>query len=288
MTNNCDVSVIFVNYKTKDLTISAINSVIEKTQNINFEIFVVDNNSQDGSIEEIEKQFPDINVIKNKSNIGFGAANNLAIKQAKGKYILCLNTDTVLMNNALRIMFDYMEENPNTGVCGGNLYNENLKPSMSYANFPNFWNCLAFSWLIKRIFPILRNHTETKKIKEVDFITGADIFLRKSVLDAIGYFDENFFMFAEEADLCKRIKNTGYKRVIVPEAKIIHLEGKSSANFWGNIKLRVKSRYLYAQKHQTIIDILGMKLSYILLHSLALIFTFNKENIELIKLHFKG
>ena len=90
-----DVSIIFVNYKTKDLTINAIKSVIEKTQEIKFEIFVIDNNSQDGSIEAIEKEFPNVNIIKNPVNAGFGAANNLAIKQANGKYILCLNTDTL-------------------------------------------------------------------------------------------------------------------------------------------------------------------------------------------------
>jgi GT2 family glycosyltransferase len=92
-----DVSIIFVNYKTKDFTINAIKSVIEKTQGIDFEIFVVDNNSQDGSIEAIEQNFPNINIIKNTTNKGFGAANNIAIKQAKGKYIFCLNTDTLFI-----------------------------------------------------------------------------------------------------------------------------------------------------------------------------------------------
>ena len=108
-----DVSIILVNYKTKDLTINAIKSVIEKTQGINFEIFVVDNNSKDGSIEAIEKEFPNINIIKNPINAGFGAANNLAINQAKGKYILCLNTDTLLINNAIKIMYNFMEKEEN-------------------------------------------------------------------------------------------------------------------------------------------------------------------------------
>ena len=97
-----DVSIIFVNYKTKDLTIDAINSVIEKTDGLDYEIFVVDNASNDGSIETIEQTFPDINIIESDINGGFGYANNLAIKQAKGKYVLCLNTDTLLVNNAIK------------------------------------------------------------------------------------------------------------------------------------------------------------------------------------------
>lgn len=283
-----DVSVIFINYKTKDLTINAINSVIEKTQDLEYEIFVVDNNSQDGSIEAIEKEFPNINIIKNPVNAGFGAANNLAIKQAKGKYILCINTDTLLINNAIKEMFDFMETNQKVGVCGGNLYDADLKPVMSYANFPDFWNCLSLSWVLKKIFPVLRNHAEIKTVKEVDFITGADIFFRKSVLDDVGIFDEQFFMYSEEVDLCKRIKNAGHQIKIVPDAKIIHLEGKSAKNFWNNAKMRVKSKYLYARKHQSIFEIQAMKISYVLLHIIALICTFNRENIELIKLHWKG
>ena len=282
------VSIILINYKTKDLTINAINSVIEKTEGIEYEIFVVDNNSQDGSIEAIEKAFPNINIIKNSVNAGFGDGNNIAIRQAYGKYILCLNTDTILINNAVKIMFDFMETNSDVGVCGGNLYDADLKSVMSYANFPNFWNSMSVSWLLKKIFPVLRNHKEIKNLKDVDFITGADIFFRKTVLDKIGIFDEQFFMYSEEVDLCKRIKNDGFKIKIVPDAKIIHLEGKSTKNFWNNTKMRVKSKYLYARKHQSTAAIYAMKVTYILMHLIAFIFTFNNENLELITLHKEG
>lgn len=285
-----DVSIIFVNYKTKDLTINAIKSVVEKTQGIDFEIFVVDNNSQDGSIEAIEKKFPQINIIKNTANTGFGAANNIAIKRAKGKYILCLNTDTLLINNAIKIMYDFMEkeDSKNIAVCGGTLYNENSNYIMSYANFPNLFNSLSFSWILKRLFPMIRNKKEPTNIKEVDFITGADIFFRKSILDKVGLFDETFFMYAEEVDLCKRIKNEGYSIKIIPQAKIIHLEEKSSKNFWENSRMRVKSKYLYARKNQSIIEIFLMKISYIIVHIIGYLFSFNKNHFENIKEHLKG
>lgn len=285
-----DVSIIFVNYKTKDLTINAIKSVVEKTQGIDFEIFVVDNNSQDGSIEAIEKEFPQINIIKNTANTGFGAANNIAIKRAKGKYILCLNTDTLLINNAIKIMYDFMEkeDSKNIAVCGGTLYNENSNYIMSYANFPNLLNSLSFSWILKRLFPMIRNKKEPTNIKEVDFITGADIFFRKSILDKVGLFDETFFMYAEEVDLCKRIKNEGYSIKIIPQAKIIHLEEKSSKNFWENSRMRVKSKYLYARKNQSIIEIFLMKISYIIVHIIGYLLSFNKNHFENIKEHLKG
>ncbi len=283
-----DVSIILVNYKTKDLTINAINSIIEKTQEIEYEIFVVDNNSQDGSIEAIEQEFPNIKIIKNSINAGFGAANNIAIKQAEGKYILCLNTDTLLINNAIKEMFDFLEANEKVGVCGGNLYDTEMQPTMSYASFPNFWNCLSTTWLLKKIFPKLRNHEEVQTVKDVGFITGADIFFRKSVLDNVGIFDEQFFMYYEEADLCKRIKNAGYQIKVIPNAKIIHLEGKSAKNFWNNTEMRVKSKYIYIRKHCSTITLFSTKISYILLHFFAYIFTLNNKNLELMELHKKG
>lgn len=283
-----DVSIILVNYRTKDLTIKTIKSIIEKTVGITYEIFVVDNKSQDGSIEAVEMVFPNVNIIKSPINGGFGYANNLAIRQADGKYIFCLNSDTLLINNAVKELYDYMENHEDVGACGGNLYDENAKPVMSYANFPNFWNCLSVSWLLKYLFPIIRNHREIMTEKEVDFVTGADIFFRKSVLDKVGLFDEQFFMYAEETDLCYRIKQAGYKIKVIPNSKIIHLEGKSSKNFWNNTQMRVLSKYLYARKNQSSFELYSMKISYILLHICAYLFTFDKQHIDLLKIHMKG
>lgn len=282
-----DVSIILVNYKTKDLTINCIESIYEKTKDLNFEIFVVDNNSDDGSIEAIEEKFSDIKIIKNQENYGFGKANNIAIKVAKGKYIFCLNTDTLLINNAIKNLFDFMEDNNTIGACGGNLYDAQNNPVMCYSDFPNLWNCTSLSWLIRKVIPSARNKT-VKKVKEVDFVAGADIFFRKDVLDKIGLFDEKFFMYCEEVDLCKRIKDNGYSIKIVPEAQIIHLAGKSSTNFWRNTKMRVKSKYIYARKHQSLLDIYSMKISYLIMHTIGYLLGFNKEHIELIKLHLEG
>ena len=284
-----DVSIIFINYKTKDLTINAIKSVFEKTQGIDFEIFVVDNNSQDGSIEAIEEEFPNINIIKNQTNAGFGAANNIAIKQATGKYILCLNTDTLLVNNAIKIMYDFMEQedNQNTGACGGYLYNEKFEPTAAGGNFPNVID-LLLKFKIK--FPskiyykyavaLLSNDIINKK--EVDNIIGADIFFRKSVLDKVGLFDEKFFMYLEETDLCYRIKQANYKIKFVEKAKIIHLEGKSTKNKTSSKKMFKKSQFMYLRKHKPN-DIIKYKILYFILYLIDWLFLGNKESLELLK-----
>ena len=254
-----DVSIIFVNYKTKDLTIKAIKSVQEKTEDIEYEIFVVDNNSQDGSIEAIEKEFPNINIIKNTINAGFGAASNLGIKQAKGKYILCLNTDTLLINNAIKIMFDFMEkeENKNVGVCGGYLVDENMKPAHSAGHFPCIKE-IIFKFGLRDMFPkIYKNFSialmadDTEFLGNIDLIIGADIFFRKSILDEVGIFDENYFMYFEETDLCKRIKDAGYQVKFVEEARIQHLEQKSSPNELLRKQRCKDSEFYYYRKHSS-------------------------------------
>ena len=122
-----DVSIILVSYKTKDLTRNCIKSIVEKTKNISYDIFVVDNNSQDGTCEMLKEEFPFVKLIENSQNIGFGAANNLAIKESDAEYVFLLNTDTLLVNNAVKILHDFLENNRQVGVCGANLYDENIE-----------------------------------------------------------------------------------------------------------------------------------------------------------------
>ena len=285
-----DISIILVNYKTKDLTINAIKSVFEKTQGIDFEIFVVDNNSQDGSIEAIEKEFPNINIIKNTVNAGFGAANNIAIKQANGKYILCLNTDTLLINNAIKIMYDFMEkeENQNVAVCGSVLFNKDLTLGICGGNFPNvteiFWK-VGLRNIFKRKYLKYKLTLTADQIGDqsnIDYVTGADIFFRKSVLDEVGLFDENFFMYFEETDLCKRIRDNGYDIKIIKDAKIIHLEGQSNNNILKKKKLSKQSEFYYFRKHRPN-QIWLVKTLYVILYCIDWIILKNSDSKYLLK-----
>ncbi|MDR2406843.1 MAG: glycosyltransferase family 2 protein [Bacteroidales bacterium] len=220
-----DVSIIIVGYNTKALLKQCLISVFEKTQDIDFEVIVVDNASCDGSQQMLKEDFPNVLLIESPENLGFGRANNEGIKIAKGRNILFLNPDTLLLNNAIKILSDYLDENELAGACGGNLYDEFMKPTLSYAmKFPSISEKL-------RIYKLLnwknREFNSTMKTMEVACIIGADLMIRKSVLDEVGIFSDRFFMYDEELELCFRIHKARYKLISVPFAKIQHLEGKS-------------------------------------------------------------
>lgn len=251
---NIDVSIIIVNYNTLELTKNTINSVIEKTRDLNYEVILVDNASTDGSVEFFEREYTDkIIFIKNNENLGFGKANNKGIEISKGKYIFLLNSDTLLINNAIKILFDYMEDDYNCGVCGGNLFDLELNPTHSFVRkLPTLKTEIN---VLKRVIDKLIIKNDKRKDfnysnvkKEVGYITGADMMIRKSILDKVGLFDKDFFMYFEETELTYRIKKFGYKIISIPTAKIIHLEGKSTAFKEKKIKMFLESKYKYLYK----------------------------------------
>ena len=250
--NNIDVSIILVSYNTSELTRNCIKSIYEKTTGVNFDIWVVDNNSADNSCEMIKSEFSNVYLIENKQNLGFGGANNIAISRAQGKYIFLLNTDTLLINNAVKILFDFMESNPNIGACGGNLFNADGSHAMSHFYFQTLKSKLVKTFKLGRFFPC-----EQKKIKginiadsvqEVEMISGADLFIRKDVLDTVGAFDEDFFLYYEDSELQYRVKKAGWSIFINPEAEIYHLEGKSTKKRLTSRLYKMYSEVLFYKK----------------------------------------
>lgn len=197
----------------------------------------MDNDSND-DIEKIfnEKFINETNIkfIKLSKNIGFGRANNEGFKIARGKYILCLNPDTLLVNNAIKIMADFLDRNSKVGICGGNLYDKSMKPTHSFKRFyPSIlWeiDTLSFHKLEKFIYRNNATFNHSKLPMEVAYITGADLMIRKDLLNKIGGYNSSFFMFFEETDLCLKAKEEGSKIMNIPEAKIQHLEGQSYKN----------------------------------------------------------
>tara|TARA_B100000886_G_scaffold340025_1_gene307527 strand:- start:2588 stop:3472 length:885 start_codon:yes stop_codon:yes gene_type:complete len=246
-----DVSIIIVNYKTPNLLLNCIKSIFSETVAINFEIIVVDNNSNDGSRALINNNYPAVNYIQSNSNLGFGKANNLGIKSANGRNIFFLNSDTILISNAVKILSDFLDGNENVGVCGGNLFDMNKNPTHSYLKvFPGFFselNQVLFSvytnFFLKNSF---FNHGE-KPIK-VSYITGANMMVKRSIINSIGGFDPDFFLYFEETELQFRIYNSGFKIMNLPNSKIIHLEGASSTFHEKKIQLYLQSYKLYLKK----------------------------------------
>jgi GT2 family glycosyltransferase len=245
-----DVSIIIVNYNTKDLLLNCIQSVIEKTHDIQYEIIVVDNASGDGSVEMVRNTFPKIKLIDEKKNWGFGRANNLAVHVAKGRYLFLLNSDTLLRNNAIKILADFLDQNNDAAICGGQLFNQNFSPATSFQQLPTLiaeWKVCFAPFLLRKGQPGFSNPTK------VGFISGADLMIRKTVFDKLNGFDPHFFLYFEETELTYRTKRLNYTVWFVPDAQIIHLGEQSGEpdaqkiNKWTFAETWY-SRFLYAYK----------------------------------------
>jgi hypothetical protein len=228
-----DVSIIIVNYNTVHLIVDCINSIKEKTSGISYEIIVVDNHSDDYFQEVLEKNFgKTVKCLRLDNNVGFGRANNAGAKISTGRYIFCLNPDTLLVNNAIKILVDFLDQHNEVGSCGGNLIDFNNRPALSYRQvLPSVtWELCEMTQhkLDEVIFGKSWRFNFTGKPIAVKYITGADLMVRRSLFEDLGGYSDDFFMYYEDTDLCLRIgKRT--KIYSVPDAVIQHLEGQSTA-----------------------------------------------------------
>ncbi len=245
-----DISFIIVNWNTADLLKNAIRSI---KNDYSFEIIVVDNASTDGSVGMLKKEFPDVFMIENSVNMGFAGAVNQGIGVAVGDYVILLNSDAVLGSESVERLISYMNENQDTGICGGQLINPDGSRQNSFDNFPSLATELLNKSLLRLFFP---DKYPSKNIDydtplNVDSIIGACFVISKKCMQEVGLLDEDYFFFMEETDWCYRASKAGYKITFVPSAKITHLQGKSAEKI--HIKSRVEyyySRYLYFLKNR--------------------------------------
>jgi GT2 family glycosyltransferase len=248
-----EVSIIIVNYNTKKQLQECLISIYERTKFLSFEIIVLDNASTDGSPEMINTNFPKVKVIQGETNLGFGQANNKAALAAKGKYLFFLNPDTLLINNAIYILYRFISRHSEATVCGGNLYTSTLKPALSFSQtmpgitadidyfFGNFFSRIKYG-------RSLHFNYNKMPLRLEGFSSGANLMVHKNVfLDNEG-FDPDFFMYYEETELIYRLKNKNHQVFSIPRAKIIHLEGTSEP-IKRNAALRnYHSKYTYYNK----------------------------------------
>lgn len=224
-----DVSIIIINYNTLTLTQNSINSIIENTKGINYEIILVDNASIDGSRDVFSKDSRII-FVKSDSNLGFGRANNLGYSFAKGKFILLLNSDTLLKNNAVKFFCDSLETMSADVACLGCILkaSDGINESYSYGIFPSISEVLRDIIRLYARRPVKNTLDLKRKYPfRVDYIIGAALFIRRNVIEECGLFDEDFFMYYEETEMQLRYSKKGYKSMIIDGPSIIHLEGAS-------------------------------------------------------------
>jgi hypothetical protein len=237
-----EVSVCIVNYNTKDRLKECIDSIYYQTKGIDYELIVVDNSSRDGSCDMVKCSYPEVILIANEENKGFARANNQAIRKSRGKYLLFLNPDTVLLSNVLVILRDFFQKYPQAGAVGCRLLNRDGSLQTSSYRFPTLIQALGNIFLLNRILPYqwLRANLGYKlgnlwgqfdphdRIREVDYVTGACIMVRKDLLDKIGLFDPKFFLYFEEKDLCLRLKKAGWRVYFTPQASVMHYIAEAS------------------------------------------------------------
>lgn len=251
-----DCSIIIVNYQTYQLTRDTVNSILDKNHSFSYEIIVVDNASNDDSLLKLQRDFKDtVKFIPSKENRGFAAGNNLAIEKSQGRYVLLLNSDTVVLDNCLDNIYSYMEENKEVGATGCQVHLESGELDKACRrSFPNPQNAFY------RLFHIPTNNKQNNYnlddldddgIYEIDCLTGAFMFIRREALEDIGLkLDETFFMYGEDIDLCYRIKEAGWKIVYYGKSEIIHYKGASSKKQKSKLIYEFyRAMYIYYRKH---------------------------------------
>lgn len=231
-----DLSIVIVNYNTKDLLKQTIESVINNTKGIEYEIWVVDNSSKDGSVEMVQEEFKDVKLIASKENLGFPKGNNVAIKKATGRYILLLNSDTKVIGDNLQNCVAYMDKHKDIGALGCKV--ELPDGTLDHACKRGFPTPEASLYYFLKLNKIMKNRKKygaytaeylgEDEVGEVDALMGAFMMIPRTVVDKVGMLDEEFFMYGEDIDWCYRIKEAGYKIMYYPKEKIIHFKGSSS------------------------------------------------------------
>jgi len=248
-----DLSIVIVNWNTRDVLSQCLESIYGALPEQEIRVFVVDNASSDGSSDMVRERFPQVYLVENSQNVGFARANNQAIRNSHGRYVLLLNSDTIVKPGALDALVDFMDTHPQAGASGARLLNPD--GSLQYSCSP----APSLAGEFKRLFhlPGVRpdgyysmHEWDQSQARQVDVILGACLMLRRQALDQIGLLDEDYFIYSEEVDLCHRIKSAGWKLYWVPQAQVMHLGGQSTRQVSEAMFLRLyQAKLIYFRKH---------------------------------------
>lgn len=255
-----DVSIVIVNWNTRELLGACLESLYRETKTVSFEVIVVDNGSADGSRTMVRSMFPQVILIANVGNRGFAAANNQALAVATGRYVLLLNSDTNILERAVDRTIAFADAHPAAGVVGCRLLNPNGTLQHSCMLFPSLLSLVLSCAYLSRVFPRSRFFGRADMtwwphddVREVDVVKGCFLLVRRQVVEQVGHLDERFWLFAEETDWCYRIKQAGWKIMFTPSCEIVHVGGASTRKvsrvlilqLWGSILLFVRKHRSY-------------------------------------------
>ena len=252
-----DLSVIIVSYNVREFLQQCLHSLEKAGEGLSMEIIVVDNASGDGSAEMVRREFPRVRLIENRDNRGFSRANNQAVRIAGGRYLLLINPDTLAREDTLAAMIAFMEAHPEAGAAGCKILNPDGTLQLSCRrSFPTPWVALSKITGLGRLFPGSRlfgsynlTYLDPDRTAQVDALSGSFMFLRRQALEQVGLFDEQYFMYGEDLDLCYRIKKATWKIYYVPDTQIIHYKGKSTESSAGTVIDFYRAMYIFVKKH---------------------------------------
>lgn len=232
-------------------------SIYAQTRDIKFEVIVIDNASIDGSAEMVKREFPQIVLVENSKNAGFAAANNQGINIARGRYVLLLNSDTIVLDNAIAKIVSFADAHPDAAVVGCRVLNSDRSLQPTCFMFPSILNMFLSSTYLYKLFP--RNKFfgreqmtwwDRSNVREVDVVTGCFMLVRRGAIEQVGMMDEQFFMYGEETEWCYRFKGAGWKVMFAPMAEIIHMGGQSTAQRSGEMIVQLRLSILkFIRKH---------------------------------------
>jgi hypothetical protein len=270
-----DVSIIIVAWNVRQLLHNCLKSVYEQTNEISFEVIYVDNASQDGSTQMVAEEFPQVRIIQNNQNKGFIRANNQGIEIAGGRYVLLLNSDTVVLDNAIAKTVKFADEHPKAAVVGCRVLNPDRTLQRNCLMYPSLLNMLLAATYLYKIFPQSRffgreemTWWDYNDVREVETICGCFSLVRNEAIKQAGLMDERYFVYGDDPDWCYRFKKNGWKIVFTPSAQIIHYGGQNTKQMARKFKLQLYgSNLIFMKKHKS-------KLAFLVARFLIALFLF--------------
>ena len=249
-----DVSIVIVTWNTRAQTCAAIDSILQSQDRLEKEIILVDNGSTDDTPDFIRKNYSSVCYLRSEKNLGFGRANNWGAKSSHGRYVLLLNSDARLQADSLKTSVEYMDQHLDCGIAGAQLLNTDGSMQNSIANFPTLATELLNKSLLRRLFPKKYPGKEQHYTKPVpvETVIGAFMLIRREVWDAIGGFDERYFFFFEETDLCLQVRRKGLQILHLPQVRVWHDQGQTAKMVRAASRIEYwRSRYLYFDKNHS-------------------------------------